>query len=68
MLKTDREKRICDKYSATDANGLVQCDKCPLFKGCYANYDFRCKANSHYDRRERDWVIDDNVYSKSKWY
>ena len=48
MLTTDREKAICEKYSAYDKNNRVHCDECPLRKGNPAQYDFRCKANSHY--------------------
>lgn len=68
MLKTDREKRICKKYSASDENGIVHCYECPLSKGNPDAHDFRCKANSHYDRHAGLWVTDDNYYSKTRYY
>lgn len=63
-LKTDREKRICAKYSArSKADGLVHCNECPLN---YMNYrgnmpDMGCKAIMHYDRHLRAWVDDDET-------
>ena len=30
MLTTDREKAICEKYSAYDKNNRVHCNECPL--------------------------------------
>ena len=57
MLTNEREKRICKKYSAY-VNGKVRCGECPLIKGNPNWWDFRCKANSHYDRKEKDWVYD----------
>ena len=59
MLTTDREKSICEKYGAYDKNNRVHCDECPLRKGDPAQYDFRCKATSHYNRRTREWEYDD---------
>jgi hypothetical protein len=58
MLTNDRERRICKKYSAYDekTNG-VRCHVCPLRKGA-GYYDFRCKANSHYNRKTREWEYD----------
>lgn len=58
-LTNEREKKICAKYSAYDETDHVHCHSCPLFKGNARWWDFRCKANSHYDRKERDWVYDD---------
>lgn len=58
MLTNDREKKICEKYSAYDENGRVHCRECPLVKGNLRWWDFRCKANSHYDRRMREWEYD----------
>jgi len=58
-LTTEREKAICKKYSEYDENGRVHCKECPLIKGNPNCYDFRCKANSHYDRKENEWVFDD---------
>ena len=59
MLSTKREKLICEKYSAYDETGHVNCGKCPLQKGDPAHWDFRCKANSHYDRKTGEWEYDD---------
>lgn len=58
MLTTDRERKICERYSARKADGKVSCHSCPLNKGNPNIYDFRCKANSHYDRHKREWVED----------
>lgn len=58
MLTNDREKKICAKYSASGDDGKVSCNKCPLRKGV-GSYDFRCKANSHYNRSTREWEYDE---------
>lgn len=58
MITNYREKRICDKYSASDETGHVHCKDCPLKKGNPSRYDFRCKANSHYNRKTKDWEYD----------
>ena len=55
MLTNDREKRICEKYSAYDEQGKVHCDECPLVKDIYLTL---CKANSHYNRHGGEWVAD----------
>ena len=57
-LTTEREKRICAKYSAKDEYGNVHCNVCPL----HTKYDMpslRCKALMHYDRHRREWVDDE---------
>lgn len=59
MLTSKYEKRVCDKYSAYDETGHVHCNECPLHKGNPNAYDFRCKANSHYDRRTGEWEYDE---------
>lgn len=59
MLTNKREEKICEKYGAYDKNNRVHCDECPLRKGDSDQYDFRCKANSHYNRRTREWEYDD---------
>lgn len=51
MKLTEEEKKICVEYSRTG------CGECPLDISD-AIYDFRCKANSHYDKEEGDWVYD----------
>lgn len=58
MLTNDRERKICAKYSARDKEGYVHCNECPLTKGNPKQYDFRCKANSHYDRHTGEWEYD----------
>ena len=57
MLTTKREQKTCEKYSAKDRDEDVTCYLCPLRKGV-DRMDFRCKANSHYDRHVQDWVYD----------
>lgn len=61
MLTNEREKRICRKYSAYDDNGKVHCHECPLNKGNFREWDFRCKANSHYNRSAKEWEYDEEV-------
>lgn len=58
MLKTDKEKEICLKYSTRDDAGNVHCSECPMAYGKNNPYDFRCKANSHWDRKEKDYIYD----------
>ena len=53
MLTTEREKKICEKYSKRDSDYKVHCYECPLNKG-----GLYCKANSHYDRRTKEWEFD----------
>ena len=56
MLTNDRDRRICEEYSAYDETGHVHCHECPLVVD---RHDMMCKGNSHYDRREREWVLDE---------
>ena len=63
MLKTDRDKRICARYSKR-YRGCVNCGECPLSLArihpeVVGLYDLMCKANSHYDRHLREWVPDE---------
>jgi hypothetical protein len=58
MITSKREQAICDKYSAYDDNGKVHCKECPLRKSD-GSYDYRCKANSHYNRRTKEYEYDD---------
>ena len=60
MITNSREQKICDKYSAYDATRHVHCNECPLVKGNPDRYDFRCKANSHYNRHTGEWEYDDD--------
>lgn len=60
MLTTERERKICAKYSAVDETGRVNCHKCPLN---YLHYDlppYTCKYTFHYDRNKREWVRDES--------
>ena len=57
MITNKRDQKICDKYSQTDENGKVRCKECPLSKS-KGSYDFRCNANSHYNRKEQEWEPD----------
>ena len=57
-LTNKREEAICKKYSAYDETDHVHCSSCPLRKS-QGYYDFRCKANSHYNRRTKEWEYDD---------
>ena len=56
MLTTDRERKICERFSRRGDDGLVQCSKCPLVKDLYYCI---CKGNSHYNRKMKAWVFDD---------
>lgn len=58
MIKNEREKKICDKYSKKDGKGRVHCSDCPLKKG-KGQYDFRCKANSHWNKHNQEWEFDE---------
>ena len=62
MLTNERQKRICTKYSAKDAEGHVHCDECPLV--IHAGW-IMCRANAHYDRHLRNWEFDDEDKSDS---
>ena len=61
MLTTERERKICAKYSAVDETGHVHCDRCPLN---YLHYEdlppYTCKASYHYDRHKREWLWDES--------
>ena len=61
MLTNDRERKICEKYSAYDETGHVRCTECPLNKGNPQQYDFRCEANASYNRKTREWEYDDGM-------
>ena len=60
MITNKRDQKICGRYSAYDDTGHVHCFECPLQKGNWKQYDFRCKANSHYDRKTGEWEYDNN--------
>ena len=60
---TDRQKKICAKYSARDADGYVHCNECPLVVDGYAHL---CKMNSVYNRRSREWVLKDAEEQEQK--
>lgn len=55
MLTTEREKKICEKYSARDAKGYVHCNECPLT----IDKDLViCKSVAHYDKKAKRWELD----------
>lgn len=58
-LTNQREEAICKKYRAYDETDHVHCHECPLVKGDGNRWDFRCKANSHYNRHTKEWEYDD---------
>lgn len=58
MKLNAKDQKICDKFSKRDEKGFVHCKECPLKKGNSQNYDFRCKANSFYDRHTKEWIYD----------
>lgn len=57
MKLTDKEKEICRKYSARDKYGYVHCYMCPLIRHSDVS-DCTCKANAHYDEKEKTWIPD----------
>ncbi len=65
MRKNAKEKRTCKKYGSKDAAGFVHCKECPLRKG-KGLYDFRCKANSSYNRKNKEWEYDNISDSMSR--
>ena len=57
MLTNDRDRRTCEKYGAMDeATGKVRCEFCPLVVN---TRDMMCKANSHWDKHLREWVLNE---------
>lgn len=56
MLKTEKDKSICAKFSTPDENGRVHCPECPLMVNAY---ELMCKANTSYNRKTRTWEFDD---------
>mgnify|MGYP003317427731 CR=1 FL=1 len=55
MLTNNRERKICEKYSARGEDGFVRCKECPLVKD---RFSLLCKANSHYNRSTKEWEPD----------
>ena len=55
MIINPRDKAICKKYGK-QVNGKYHCNECPLRKG--TGYDMRCKANSHYNYKTKEWEWD----------
>lgn len=54
-MLTEKQKKICKKYSARDEKGLVHCKECPLV----IDHDgHTCRAFMHYDRSKKEWVQD----------
>lgn len=58
MLKTERDKEICARYSARDETGHVHCSECPLALKQVWRWGV-CKANHHYDENLKWWVPDE---------
>ena len=58
MLTTEKNKRICAKYSARDENGNVHCQDCPLV---ISRRDRTCRAFMHWDRHKMEWVMDEEA-------
>ena len=64
MITNQKEKKICEKFSKRG-------NECPLKKG-HGSYDFRCKSNSHYNRKSKEWEYDESkekqtyVHAKNK--
>lgn len=56
----EKQKKICQKYSARDKHGFVHCKECPLVIDAGA---FMCKANSVYNRRTKEWerVLEERI-------
>ena len=52
---TERDKKICAKYSARDENGRVHCPECPLVVDRDGHL---CKANAKYNRKTREWELE----------
>ena len=59
MITTERDKQICKRHKEKDRDGRVHCMHCPLVKGNPFAYDFHCKANSHYNRKTKEWEYDE---------
>ena len=61
MLTTEKNKRICRKYSTPDKDGLVHCRDCPLV---ISRRDRTCRAFMHWDRHRMEWGMDEPAESK----
>lgn len=59
MSKIDQS--ICDKYGKYDENYKVHCNECPL-RITEELRDYRCKANSHYNRKTKEWEYDESDF------
>lgn len=57
-MLTDKQKKICEKYSKRDENDQVHCQECPL---AISHADATCRAFMHYDRKKHEWMEDDMV-------
>lgn len=56
-MLTERQKKICEKYSARDKDNKVHCLECPLNRTIV--WDIKCNATHHYDRQKGEWVRDE---------
>lgn len=52
MMLTEKQKKICEKYSAYDETGHVHCNECPLV---VSHSKVMCRANSHYNKKTKQW-------------
>ncbi len=59
MLTTEKQKKICEKYSARDSNWKVHCNECPLRLPQVWSLG-ACRATYHYDRHRKEWVLDED--------
>lgn len=57
MLTTEKQKKICEKYSAW-GNGKVHCYECPLRLPQVFAWGARRKMY-HYDKHKKEWILDD---------
>lgn len=65
MLTSDKERRICEKYSAVGEDGKVRCGECPLSKS-EGSYDFRCKGWCHYNPATHEWEPDETMIDEEE--
>lgn len=49
---TEKQKKICEKYSKRQPDGLVRCNVCPLV---IDRRNLMCRANSEYNRKTKTW-------------
>lgn len=62
-MLTEKQKKICEKYSSKDERGHARCDRCPLMVSAY---DLMCRGNAHYNKRTKEWEFDEDEEEK-RW-